>query len=287
MRMTERFVERKYLAKDPGFWGRPKEVVFSNWIRHQLDFEYFTQRYGPLLSLLNELRRLEGSVVLDSGCGLGRVSILLSEYGTEVLGIDLDTERLTIARLNAERWRSNPHFLQTDARELPFPDETFDVVVCIDVTEHLPSIEAFFLEARRVVKRTGIICCTFKNKYYWYDSHYCLYFLTWLPTALANLYTRIVRNRTYQLYCFSFGEVKKILARTELEPKRISTVEKMENIFENPHIVDQIKISYPIRIGLKTLVLIFRVFRKESILTMLVTVLAPSWTMILQRKGKH
>lgn len=283
LRMTERFVQKKCRRKDPGFWGKP----YTHWIRDQLDFMAFEQRYGPLISILNDLKKLEGLIVLDSGCGLGRVSILLSKQGAEVFGIDIDAERLVIANANARRCNSHPIFLRADGRKLPFPDGIFDVVTCIDVTEHIPSTEAYLSETSRVTKMAGLICCTFKNKYYWYDSHYCLFFLTWLPKPLADLYTRILRGTRYELYCLSFTELMEILTKVKLEPKRISTIARMKEIFENPKGVEQIAISQPLKIALEMLVSIFKLFRKESALTELVLTLAPNWTLILQKRSQN
>src|SRR4051794_36481413 len=70
----------------------------------------------------------EGGELLDAPCGFGRHSIPLARAGFRVTGVDRSGALLAEARRRAhgERW---PKFVQTDYRELPFPDESFDAAV--------------------------------------------------------------------------------------------------------------------------------------------------------------
>jgi SAM-dependent methyltransferase len=70
----------------------------------------------------------EGGELLDAPCGFGRHSIPLARAGFRVTGVDRSGALLAEARRRAqgERW---PKFVQTDYRDLPFPDESFDAAV--------------------------------------------------------------------------------------------------------------------------------------------------------------
>jgi len=100
--------------------------------------------------------RNAGRGVLDVGCGDGYLCERLSARGFQtVVGVDLANTRLTYARGRARGGR----FAQSDVCELPFADEQFDVVTCVEVLEHLPDPERACRELARVSRRF-VICAT-------------------------------------------------------------------------------------------------------------------------------
>lgn len=109
-----------------------------------------------------------GDRVLDLGCGEGRHSHGLHMVGgLEVVGVDLDQASLEKAREGLEtlppRRPDDPHttrFQTGDATRLDFADNTFDVVICSEVLEHLPDYDAALVEIRRILKPDGRLCVT-------------------------------------------------------------------------------------------------------------------------------
>ena len=95
--------------------------------------------------------------ILDIGCGAGFFSILLTEKGHDVTGIDLTESMVEEAVLLAEEEGSPARFLVMDAEKLDFPDETFDVVVSRNVTWNLPHPEQAYAEWLRVLKKGGLL----------------------------------------------------------------------------------------------------------------------------------
>lgn len=85
--------------------------------------------------------RAEGHSVLDVGCGSGEGLKVLASRATYALGIDLD-ERLQRPDVNVEI---------TSVADMP--DKSFDVVVCLDVIEHVEQDRAFLAELFRVARR--------------------------------------------------------------------------------------------------------------------------------------
>jgi len=101
--------------------------------------------------------------VLDLGCGDGGTSgPWLVRSGYQYVGADVSPTGLRIA---ADRGLKVQQ-LQID-EQLPFADDTFDAVVCIEVLEHLFALLDFVIEARRVLKPGGIFICTTPNFSYW------------------------------------------------------------------------------------------------------------------------
>jgi SAM-dependent methyltransferase len=103
---------------------------------------------------LDRLTLPAGARVLDAGCGSGRTLQELVAYG-EVSGIELDAG-------SAELARSREHGDVRIGRleELPWSDETFDLITCLDVIEHVPDDVAALAELRRVCRPGGWLLVT-------------------------------------------------------------------------------------------------------------------------------
>ncbi len=114
-----------------------------------------------------DFARLElqpGERLLDLGCGEGRHSILAYlDAPIEVVGLDLSGEDLNTSQARFQEFVDPDdhhrclNFVRGSGLSLPFPDHTFDVVVCSEVLEHIPDFEAVLDEIRRVLKPGGRI----------------------------------------------------------------------------------------------------------------------------------
>jgi SAM-dependent methyltransferase len=107
-----------------------------------------------------ELGRLSrGERVLDVGSGAGTDSLvaaqMVGEHGS-VTGIDMTPQMLTKARTAAAEMNStNVQFVESEAERLPFPDESFDVVISNGVIDLIPDKDAVFAELFRVLVPGG------------------------------------------------------------------------------------------------------------------------------------
>jgi len=100
------------------------------------------------------------SRILDCGCGPGTITIGLAQWAPdgETIGIDLGAEQLEGARALARRLGvRNVSFRQGNIFELPFPDETFDVVFSQTVLFHVPHPEKALAEIKRVLRPGGLV----------------------------------------------------------------------------------------------------------------------------------
>jgi SAM-dependent methyltransferase len=93
--------------------------------------------------------------VLDAGCGSGRTLRELSDYGSEVVGIELDAEAAEVARS-----RGHGEVRVGRLEQLPYDDDRFDLVTCLDVVEHTPDDRVAMRELRRVCKPGGWLLVT-------------------------------------------------------------------------------------------------------------------------------
>jgi len=91
--------------------------------------------------------------VLDIGCGAGFLSNALAKKGHVVHGIDLSEESLEVAK----EWDESGSvaYQYGDAMNLPFDDNSFEVVCAMDVLEHVQEPKKLIGEAARVLKKEG------------------------------------------------------------------------------------------------------------------------------------
>jgi SAM-dependent methyltransferase len=106
------------------------------------------------------LGRLEpGERVLDLGCGAGTDSLVAAQMVGEkghVTGIDMTPQMLAKARVAAaELQATNVEFVEGEVEQLPFPDESFDIVISNGVIDLIPDKDAVFSELQRVLNPGG------------------------------------------------------------------------------------------------------------------------------------
>jgi 2-polyprenyl-6-hydroxyphenyl methylase/3-demethylubiquinone-9 3-methyltransferase len=97
---------------------------------------------NPLrLNWIDERVGLKGKRVLDVGCGGGILSESMAQRGAEVLGIDLAEKSLKVAELHRlETGVSNLNYRLVSAEQLASEEQnTFDVVTCLEMLEHVPA----------------------------------------------------------------------------------------------------------------------------------------------------
>jgi ubiquinone/menaquinone biosynthesis C-methylase UbiE len=122
----------------------------------QCELESFRPKKWQKL-ILGQAPKKNSLDVLDVGCGPGFFSIILSQAGHRVTGVDCSTGMLEKARQNAEFLGVSPIFLQLDCTELPFPDSSFDLVVSRNVTWTLSDPLAVYREWQRVLNPGGVL----------------------------------------------------------------------------------------------------------------------------------
>jgi SAM-dependent methyltransferase len=97
---------------------------------------------------------IKGKRILDAGCGSGRLVHSLSQYGCEVIGIDLTHLDWAYA-LNRDK--CNVHIIRTDIFHLPFLKETFDLIWTEGVLHHTPDPCGAFRCLHEALKPGGSI----------------------------------------------------------------------------------------------------------------------------------
>jgi SAM-dependent methyltransferase len=109
---------------------------------------WYRGRRRMLAALLDGIELPAAASVLDAGCGSGRTLDELARYGN-AHGVELNPLGLAAARGRGHRVEEAP------VEALPFDDESFDLVTCLDVIEHTDDDVVALRELRRVTRRGG------------------------------------------------------------------------------------------------------------------------------------
>ena len=116
----------------------------------------------------NELARLTvppDARVLDAGCGSGRLLDELTAYGS-VSGLDMNPDSVEVAR-----GRGHADVQEGAVESLPWEDETFDLITCLDVVEHTADDRVSMRELRRVLVPGGRLLITVPAYQALWSSH--------------------------------------------------------------------------------------------------------------------
>lgn len=143
---------------------------------------------------VDQLRRLLGEPalhgrILNVGCGTGGFNVAAGSAGARVVGVDCDQEAIAICGLRGGA--SDRRAVHAVAEALPFRAVAFDVVYCFSAIEHVDSVEASIGEMARVAQPGGAIYVHTPNAWSWYEGHYKLFWVPFLPRWLGMLYLRL------------------------------------------------------------------------------------------------
>lgn len=132
------------------------------------------------------LKPLDGLTILDVGCGGGLISEPLTRMGANVTGIDPGALNIAVARAHAEAQGLEIDYRTTTVQDLGETGGLYDAVVCLEVVEHVPDVEAFIAALTRLIRPGGAVILSTINRTI---KSYALaivgaeYILRWLPVG--------------------------------------------------------------------------------------------------------
>lgn len=140
-------------------------------------------------------RPFEGLRFLDIGCGGGLLCEPMARLGAEVVGVDPSETNIEVARLHAAESRLDIDYRATTAEEMAAAGEKFDVVLNMEVVEHVADVGLFVERCAEMVKPGGIMFVATINrtmKAYGLAILGAEYVLRWLPKG-THQYEKLVR----------------------------------------------------------------------------------------------
>jgi ubiquinone/menaquinone biosynthesis C-methylase UbiE len=175
-----------------------------------------TMKARKVLSILEDyLGSLRSLRHLDIGCSTGFMTRLYSEQFASTTGIDIDSSAVEFARKNNKR--PNVEFLVGDAMQTGLPAESFDVVTCSHIYEHVPDSGRLLEEIHRVLRPGGVCFFAAGNRFVLIEGHYNLPLLAAIPKPLGNLYVRLTgKADSYYEKHLSYWGIKRLVREFEV-----------------------------------------------------------------------
>jgi 2-polyprenyl-6-hydroxyphenyl methylase / 3-demethylubiquinone-9 3-methyltransferase len=154
----------KFAAMAEAWWdpaGKFRPLHRLNPVRLSYIRDQVAARFGRQ-ALSN--RPLAGLRLLDIGCGGGLLCEPLARLGAAVTGIDAAGKNIAVARRHAEQSGIEIDYRQDTAEALAVRDESFDVVLAMEIVEHVADVPAFAAAAARLVAPGGILILSTLNR---------------------------------------------------------------------------------------------------------------------------
>jgi 2-polyprenyl-6-hydroxyphenyl methylase/3-demethylubiquinone-9 3-methyltransferase len=112
----------------------------------------------------NQLDCLKGLRILDIGCGGGILCEPLARLGAQMVGADPVEKNIAVAKLHAERSGLSVDYRATTAEALADAGERFDIVLAMEVVEHVADVKLFVARCAEMVKPGGLMIAATINR---------------------------------------------------------------------------------------------------------------------------
>ena len=112
----------------------------------------------------DQMRAFQGLRVLDIGCGGGLLCEPMARLGAEVIGADAAERNIPVARVHAEQMGLDIDYRHTTAEALAAAGETFDVVLNMEVVEHVPDPQTYLDACASLLRPGGIMVTSTINR---------------------------------------------------------------------------------------------------------------------------
>ena len=144
---------------------------------------YIKEKIINSFKLENSDKPLQKIRLLDIGCGGGLLSEPMSRLGAEVTGIDASEKNIQVAKLHAKKNNLKINYLTASPENLK-TDRKFDVILNMEIIEHVEDVDIFLKSCSSLLKKEGIMFVATINKTlksYLFAIIGAEYILRWLP----------------------------------------------------------------------------------------------------------
>jgi 2-polyprenyl-6-hydroxyphenyl methylase / 3-demethylubiquinone-9 3-methyltransferase len=146
-------------------WWNPNGKFKPLHLMNPCRLDYITSQIASEFDRdLSGTKPFEGLRILDIGCGGGLLSEPMARLGADVVGADPAARNIPIAQLHAEQSGLTIDYRLTTAEELAAAGERFDVVLNMEVVEHVPDPQSFLTACQTLLKPGGLMICSTLNR---------------------------------------------------------------------------------------------------------------------------
>ncbi|UWP88938.1 bifunctional 2-polyprenyl-6-hydroxyphenol methylase/3-demethylubiquinol 3-O-methyltransferase UbiG [Aliiroseovarius crassostreae] len=154
----------KFAAMAAEWWdptGKFKPLHMMNPVRLDYITSQIAAEFGRDLS---DDKPFAGLRILDIGCGGGLLSEPMARLGADVVGADATERNIPVARAHAEEMGLEIDYRHTTAEAIEEAGERFDVVLNMEVIEHVADPLAFLVSCQNLLKPGGLLLCSTINR---------------------------------------------------------------------------------------------------------------------------
>ena len=175
--------EIEKFSKMASEWWDPKGKFKPLHKFNPIRIRYIKENIISNFKLKNKIKALGGVNILDIGCGGGLLSEPMQRLGANVTGIDASIKNIKIAKLHAKKNKLKINYLCTSPEKLKIKKK-FDVILNMEIVEHVEDIQFFLESCSKLLKKNGIMFVATINKTlksYMFAIIGAEYVLRWLP----------------------------------------------------------------------------------------------------------
>ena len=205
---TINYKEIEKFSKMAKEWWNPEGNFKPLHKFNPIRIEYIKKNIIESLKLKNKKKPLEKIKILDVGCGGGLLSEPMSRMGAEVTGIDASNKNINIAKIHSKQSGLKIKYICTSPEKLK-SDFKFDVILNMEIVEHVENVNLFLKTCSKLLKPNGIMFVATLNKTfksYIFAIIGAEYIMKWLPIGthewekfvkpdeLINIQKKIILN---------------------------------------------------------------------------------------------
>jgi 2-polyprenyl-6-hydroxyphenyl methylase/3-demethylubiquinone-9 3-methyltransferase len=138
-------------------WWDPQGPMRPLHVVNALRLDYVMERVAQHFGQGAVSSGLQGLRVLDVGCGAGLLSEPLAQRGAQVVGVDASRGNIEAARLHAAERQVHVDYRLGEPADVLGADERFDVVLALEVVEHVSDVPAFLQAAAQRLAPGGLL----------------------------------------------------------------------------------------------------------------------------------
>ena len=175
--------EIEKFSKMASEWWNPEGKFKPLHKFNPIRIKYIKESIINNFKLKHRTKPLSGINILDIGCGGGLLSEPMSRMGANVTGIDASNKNIQIAKLHSKKNKLKINYLCSSPEKLKFKKK-FDVILNMEIVEHVEDINFFLKSCSKLLKKNGIMFVATINKTlksYVFAIVGAEYILKWLP----------------------------------------------------------------------------------------------------------
>ncbi len=178
-------------------WWDPTGPMWPLHTLNNLRSKYIIEQVGRHFQTSASEKPLQGLRILDIGCGGGLLAEAMARQGAQVHGVDISDGNIAVARQHAQSLETAPVYELCTAESLHERGERYDVVLNMEVVEHVADLSAFMQACNGMVREGGMqfIATINRNPLSWASAIIAVeYILKWLPKG-THQYRKLVKPK--------------------------------------------------------------------------------------------